>query len=155
MEEKRSEIKDCDWCDQPSRNTRDGLCGTCQMISTSVLGLRPSQVPKPWELEQFNSYIHSSRILPDEERLLGLRNVISADDIPPPFRPRSRLNWPIESATKWKDLRISLDDGDIPRDLSLPLPLGSTRDIRMREGDVNIPGLEEEAHNPPKRTPSC
>jgi len=138
MEEERSEIKDCDWCDQPSRNTRDGLCGTCQMISTPVLGLRPSQVPKPRELEQFNSYIHSSRILPDEERLLGLRNVISADDIPPPFRPRSRLNWPIESATKWKELRISLDDGDVPHDLSLPLPLGSTLEISECGKEMSI-----------------
>ena len=121
-----------------SRNTRDGLCGTCQMISTPVLGLRPSQVPEATGVGAVQQHIHSSRILPDEERLLGLRNVISADDIPPPFRPRSRLNWPIESATKWKELRISLDDGDVPHDLSLPLPLGSTLEISECGKEMSI-----------------
>ena len=135
MEEEKSEIKIA--IGDNLGNTRDGLCGTADDLD-SCCWIEASQVPKPRELEQFNSYIHSSRILPDEERLLGLRNVISADDIPPPFRPRSRLNWPIESATKWKELRISLDDGDVPHDLSLPLPLGSTLEISECGKEMSI-----------------
>jgi len=124
-----TEIKPCEWCEYPSKTNKDGLCGTCQVISTPVRGLRPSQIPHFVELHTFNSFLEPTRSLSDEERLLHLKKLMPIDSIPASFRPRSKLKWPDESALIWKKIRQDLQAGREPTGISLPLPMGSSLKI--------------------------
>ena len=110
----------------------NGLCGTCSVVAPSILGLQQRQIPSRGDLAQSNKFLLPTRGRSDEVSILHLKKLISWEEVPLTFRPRSRLRWPAESANAWSEIRKKLEAGVLPVDVSLPLPMGSTLEISKR-----------------------
>ena len=119
------EFRPCNWCGTSDHFSHRDLCGTCSVISPSVYGLNPRQIPNVEDLTHYNQFLSPYRGLSDDDRILQLKSLISDDQIPNSFRPRKRVRWPDEHAQIWRELRGDLESGcDLPIG-SLPLPTGS------------------------------
>ena len=120
----------CKWCEAADDFSRRGLCGTCSVISPSVYGLNPRQIPDLEDMTYYNRFLSPARGLSDDDKILHLKSLISSDQIPNSFRPRTRVRWPEEHAQVWRELRENLESGGDPPSASLPLPTGSTLEFR-------------------------
>ena len=130
-------LENCAWCESPDQNLFHGLCGTCSFIRPDTLGLNQRQIPGPGDLEIYNDYLLPTRTLSDDERILYLKSLVSEEELPRIFLPRSRITWPEESALLWRGLREDLEAGKTPVPCSLPLPTGSRLEIYM-DGKMQI-----------------